>query len=229
MYRESVTSTFRRSPLALAILSLLETGPMHPYGIQRLIKQWGKDKVVNVGQRASLYRMIDRLEEAGLITVSGTDRDERYPERTTYEITETGRAATRQWLAEILSTPRNEFPEFPAALSFMLMLTPEAAEDLLRQRRDQLARQLAELDAELRAETDEFHLPRVIMIEGEFNQAITRAELTWVESTLDALHDGTFSWNRDELAPLAMSSMRASQVEVATEIAESNARSGPSR
>ena len=83
--------TFRRSPLALAILGLLENGPLHPYGIQRLIKQWGKDQVVNVGQRTSLYRMIVRLEEAGLITAGATERDERYPERTTYHLTDDGR------------------------------------------------------------------------------------------------------------------------------------------
>ena len=68
-------TTFRRSPLALAILGLLENGPLHPYGMQRLIKQWGKDQVVNVGQRTSLYRMIDRLEDGGLIAIgrpSGT-------------------------------------------------------------------------------------------------------------------------------------------------------------
>jgi DNA-binding PadR family transcriptional regulator len=194
-----VTSTFRRSPLALAILSLLENGPMHPYGIQRLVKQWGKDKVVNVGQRASLYRMIDRLDEAGLISAGGTDRDERYPERTTYAITDAGRAATRQWLAEIVSTPRNEFPEFPAALSFLLMLTPETTTELLDQRRGHLARQLAELDAE----EQEFQLPRIIMIEGEYVRAITRAELTWVESTLEALRDGSFTWDHEELAKLA--------------------------
>lgn len=198
-----MTSTFRRSPLALAILSLLENGPMHPYGIQRLVKQWGKDKVVNVGQRASLYRMIDRLDEAGLITAGGTDRDERYPERTTYEITDAGRAATRQWLAEIVSTPRNEFPEFPAALSFLLMLTPATTTELLEQRRAHLVRHLAELDAELRAEADDFQLPRIIMIEGEYVRAITRAELTWVETTLEALHDGSFTWDDEELAKLA--------------------------
>jgi hypothetical protein len=28
----------------------------HPYGMQRLIRQWGKDLVVNVSQRTSLYR-----------------------------------------------------------------------------------------------------------------------------------------------------------------------------
>src|SRR5215471_2685862 len=135
MYREHVTTTFRRSPLALAILGLLENGPLHPYGIQRLIKQWGKDQVVNVGQRTSLYRMFDRLEEAGFITAGGTDRDERYPERTTYHLTDAGRAASRQWLAEIISTPRNEFPELPAALSFLMLLPPRTAEELLGQRR----------------------------------------------------------------------------------------------
>ena len=35
----------------------LEVGPLHPYGMQRLIKLWGKDQVVNVGQRANLYRI----------------------------------------------------------------------------------------------------------------------------------------------------------------------------
>lgn len=154
MYRRFVTSTFRRSPLALAVLGLLEAGPLHPYGIQRLIKQWGKDQVVNVGQRAGLYRTIARLEDAGLIAVGSTERDERYPERTTYRLTEAGRAAARQWMAEILSTPRNEYPEFPAALSFLPVLTPQAAHDLLDQRRDRLARRLAELDAELGAEPD---------------------------------------------------------------------------
>src|SRR6201991_2409694 len=181
-YAEGVT--FRRSPLALAILGLLETGPMHPYGIKRLIKQWGKDQVVNVGQRASLYRMIDRLEEAGLVAAGGTDRDERYPERTTYALTDTGRAASRQWLGEILSTPRNEFPEFPAALSFLMMLPPETALSLLSQRQGQLSRQLSDVDAELRAME---RMPRVIAIETEYVRVMTRAELTWVEEVVAAL------------------------------------------
>ncbi|MGH3234464.1 MAG: hypothetical protein ACRDOH_14645, partial [Streptosporangiaceae bacterium] len=43
-----------RTPLALTVLALLHYQPLHPYGIQRLIKQWGKDQVVNVEQRTSL-------------------------------------------------------------------------------------------------------------------------------------------------------------------------------
>ena len=83
--------TFRPSPLAVAVLSLLHAGPMHPYAMQRLIKLWGKDRVVNVGQRANLYKTIRRLEEAGLVTVLHTERDQRYPERTVYQLTDEGR------------------------------------------------------------------------------------------------------------------------------------------
>jgi DNA-binding PadR family transcriptional regulator len=194
-----VTSTFRRSPLALAILGLLENGPMHPYGIQRLIKRWGKDKVVNVDQRASLYRMIDRLLEAGLITAGETDRDERYPERTTYHLTDAGRTATKHWLAEIVSTPRNEFPEFPAALSFLMLETPNAAQAMLEQRRDQLTKRVAELDAELAMEIEGIEIPRIAMVEIEYLRAITDAELRWVTSILDELRNGSFTWDREEL------------------------------
>ena len=195
-----MTSTFRRSPLALAILSLLENGPLHPYGIQRLIKQWGKDKVVNVGQRASLYRMIDRLEEAGLVTAGDTERDERYPERTTYHLTDAGRSLTRQWLGEIISTVRNEFPEFPAALSFLMLLTPETATDLLDQRREQLTERLRDLDAELATEIEGYEMPRVALVESEYQHAIAKAELKWVSEILKALRDGSFTWS-EELTP----------------------------
>ncbi|MDX6279289.1 MAG: hypothetical protein QOH03_360 [Kribbellaceae bacterium] len=186
--------TFRRSPLALAILGLLENGPLHPYGIQRLIKQWGKDQVVNVGQRTSLYRMIVRLEEAGLIAVGDTERDERYPERTTYQLTDNGRAASREWLAEIVSTPRNEFPEFPAALSFIMLLTPETAVGLFEERREQLTRRMTSLDADLASEYEGAAVPRVVLVETEYQRAITVAELSWIDALLDDLRSGALTW-----------------------------------
>jgi DNA-binding PadR family transcriptional regulator len=190
----AMTPTFRRSPLALAILGLLENGPMHPYGIQRLIKQWGKDQVVNVGQRTSLYRMIVRLEEAGLIAVGDTERDERYPERTTYQVTDAGRIASRRWLAEIVATPRNEFPEFPAALSFLMLLPPADALELFEQRRDHLAKRLPELDAELASQYEGAPVPRVVLVETEYLRAILKAELEWIAGILDDLRGGSLTW-----------------------------------
>ncbi|TDW23966.1 PadR family transcriptional regulator [Kribbella kalugense] len=186
--------TFRRSPLALAILGLLENGPMHPYGIQRLIKQWGKDQVVNVGQRTSLYRMIVRLEEAGLLTAGATERDERYPERTVYHLTDDGRTISREWLAEILTTPRNEFPEFPAALSFVMLLTPETAGELLTQRREQLMKRISELQLELKLEVDGQPIPRFALLETEYQIAVVVAEAKWIDGVLHDLSKGTLTW-----------------------------------
>src|ERR1700728_4576078 len=114
----------RPSPAGLTVLCLLRAAPLHPYGMQRLIKTWGKDEVVNVGQRANLYKTIKRLHEAGLIAVRATERAQQYPERTVYELTEDGRRQAPVWLASMLVTVRNEFPQFPAALSFAMLLAP---------------------------------------------------------------------------------------------------------
>ncbi|RZU24358.1 DNA-binding PadR family transcriptional regulator [Kribbella rubisoli] len=191
-YAEEVT--FRRSPLALAILGLLENGPMHPYGIQRLIKQWGKDQVVNVGQRTSLYRMIVRLEEAGLLTAGATEQDERYPERTVYHLTDEGRKICREWLADILTTPRNEFPEFPAGLSFVMLLTPETAGELLSQRRESLTKRIAELQLELRSEVDGQPIPRFALLETEYQIAVAIAEAKWIDGVLHDFRTGKLTW-----------------------------------
>ncbi|HWD78078.1 MAG TPA: PadR family transcriptional regulator [Kribbella sp.] len=186
--------TFRRSTLAMAILGLLENGPMHPYGLQRLIKQWGKDQVVNVGQRTSLYRMIVRLEEAGLITAGATERDERYPERTVYHLTDDGRDVCRTWLAEIITTPRNEFPEFPAGLSFVMLLTPQTADELLGERRKLLTERIAELHKELGSTVDGGPIPRFALLETEYQLAVTTAEAEWVDGILDDLRTGELTW-----------------------------------
>src|SRR5215469_16478360 len=131
-------SEVRPAPLALAVLSLLHAAALHPYAMQRLLREWGKDGVVNVGQRANLYKTIRRLLQAGLIAVRHTERDQQYPERTVYELTEAGSQATVDWLAEMLTLPRDEFPQFPAALSFMMLLPPDDATAFLAQRAEKL-------------------------------------------------------------------------------------------
>jgi DNA-binding PadR family transcriptional regulator len=192
-----MTTNIRRSPLALAILGLLEDGPLHPYGMQRLIKRWRKDEVINVGQRATLYKVINRLSEAGLIKPSSTTRDHLYPERTSYELTGTGRALRQQWMAEVLSAPRNEFPEFPAALSFLPLLTPESVRELLKTRREHLKQRLAERDALIASAG--FRLPRATMLETEYLHAVTEAEIRWLDNVLAGLDDGSISWSPREM------------------------------
>src|SRR5436189_3898356 len=141
-------STERFSPIALAVLALLYEEPMHPYRMQQLIKERGKDEVINVRQRTSLYQTIDRLLRTKLIAIRETAREEKRPERTIYAITEHGRSTMLSWMREVLSTPAREFPAFPAVLAHIPLLTPEDARVQLGQRAQMLAAEIARIDAE---------------------------------------------------------------------------------
>ena len=193
--------TVRPSPLAVAVLSLLHAGPLHPYAMQRLIKLWGKDRVVNVGQRANLYKTIRRLEQAGLVAVLHTERDQRYPERTVYELTDEGRMAAHDWLAQLVALPRNEFPQFPTALSFVMLLGPEDALAAMQRRAQALSVSLAAIDADLAQYSGT--LPRVTLMDDEYRRAVTAAELTWLLGVIEDLKAGTLTWNFEMFAELA--------------------------
>ena len=192
----------RSSPLALTVLALLHYRPLHPYGVQRLIRLWGKDQVVNVAQRTSLYRTMERLAQAGLISARGAERTQAYPERTVYEVTQEGRDTARRWLEEMLAVPRNEYPEFPAALSHLLLLEPETIADVLRRRIDALSARLAEHDTLLSAE-GEHGLPRITMLETEYVRAMTAAEIEWLESVTRDLQSDRLTWTSDQLLAIA--------------------------
>lgn len=196
----TASTQFKRSPLAMALLGILHLEPMHPYAIQRRIKEWGKDKVVNVTQRAALYKTIGRLQEAGLVTVRETGRDQQYPERTVYEITDAGRATCATWLAEMIGEPRNEYPEFPAALSFLMLLGPEGARTELERRAKSVRAKLAEMDADAK-QAAAMQLPRVVMLEDEYQRAVTEAELRWLDAVIADLAAGTLTWSRESLLP----------------------------
>jgi DNA-binding PadR family transcriptional regulator len=190
----------RPTPLNLTVLGMLGGGPLHPYAIQSRMKAWGKDRVVDVSQRATLYKTIERLRAAGLITVNKTERDHRFPERTVYALTEAGFRVGREWLTEMLATPRNEFPEFPAALSFVFGLTPREALAALERRARLLRERLAELDREL---NDESGPPRLFLLETEYVRAVTWAELEWVERVVDDLRAGRLDWKIEDLRDIA--------------------------
>ena len=87
-----MTMTSRRpiqpSPLGLIVLWLLVARPMHVYGMQKLIETFGKDKVVNVRSRASLYQALERLVRNDMVEVHETVRSEGYPDRVVYAVTD---------------------------------------------------------------------------------------------------------------------------------------------
>jgi DNA-binding PadR family transcriptional regulator len=183
----------RRSPLAMALLSLAGEAPMHAYRMQQLIKERHKDDVVNVAQRNSVYQTIERLLRDGLIAVLETSREENRPERTVYELTDEGRETLRQWMRTMLSTPSREFPEFPAALAFLPVLEPEDARAALETRVVALEGRVAALRTEL---TDGARfLPRIFLVESEYQVAVLKAELEYVRELVEDLRTDEITWD----------------------------------
>ena len=172
---------------------------MHPYRMQRLIKERGKDQVINVEQRASLYQTINQLLREGLIAPWETTRPEGFPERTLYKLTDLGRETASEWMREMLSTPAQEFPEFPAAVSLLPLLTPQDAQHQLELRAVRLGEQIAALDQEL--QTYSATLPRLFLLESEYMKRMLETELEWVRSIIADLQNGQLVWPDDWMQP----------------------------
>jgi DNA-binding PadR family transcriptional regulator len=181
-----------RTPLALAVLNLLNERSMHPYEMQLLMRERGHDRVIKL-KGGSLYSTMERLVAAGLIEPVETSRAGRRPERTVYAITEVGRDELLLWLRELLSEPVEEYPWFGSALAFLGALPKEEALGLLQRRAMALEAAVAALDS-VRQTMERSGLPRLFGVEGEYALAMRRAELAWVRQLLDDIRSGDLEW-----------------------------------
>jgi DNA-binding PadR family transcriptional regulator len=197
----AMATTPQRSSLALLVLWLLYEQPQHVYRLQKLIEAQGKDRVVNVRSRGSLYQTIERLVRHGLVEVSETVRVEGYPDRILYAITDAGREVAREWLRDALRTVGGEYPEFIAAVSMLFGLPPDDARAQLEERERRLAAELAETETALAGAPA--GLPRLFLLEEEYRKALLDAQLTWLRGVIADLRAGRLDWNEQWLREIA--------------------------
>ena len=175
--------------LALALLTLLTERPMYPYEMAAALRERGKDQAIKINW-GSLYTVVQNLEKHGFIEAVEVAREGRQPERTTYQITDAGRAELKDWLRELLSVPEREYTRFEAALGDSAILPPDEFIDLLQQRLDALEVANAEHQAGLDALVGT--IPRLFLIESEYYLTQRRAEAEWVRGLLKEFTEGTF-------------------------------------
>jgi DNA-binding PadR family transcriptional regulator len=180
----------------LAVLALLRESPMHPYQMQKLLRERHKDDLL-VLKRGSLYHAIRRLEVGSLIEVVRTGREGNRPERTTYSITALGKKELVHWLRQMIGVPRRESSDFMAALSFLPFLSVEEAIARLDERSRNLKAEIAELTANMRAVGS--WVPRIHLIETEYLRAMREAELGWVRKLETELRSRTLTWDLRKL------------------------------
>src|SRR5690606_26004858 len=147
------------------------------------------------GLPRSMYHAVERLEKAGHIAPVETVRDGRAPERTVFAITELGQDVVRARIERLLRVPDTNSTLFTAALSFIVCLPTTRAAEALCVRREALRRQISEIETDLDRVPAE--LPRVLLIETEYERDSIRAQLSWVDQILDEITAGTLRWPDD--------------------------------
>lgn len=104
----------------------------------------------------------------------------------------------KDWLRAMLQAPAREYPEFPAALAFLPVLEPADVRAQLQARAVVLSARLDEVDALLGTVRD-MALPRLFAVENEYERAMVRAELEFVQGLVGDLADGSLTWSPEFL------------------------------
>jgi DNA-binding PadR family transcriptional regulator len=183
------------NPLALAVLSLLYERPMHPYEMATTLREREKSESIKL-RFGSLYSVIDRLEQEGLIRAGERIREGKRPERTVYHITEAGSVEMRDWLRELVSTPVKEYPQFEAALSLLPGLPPDEAIEMLELRGELLEDMIKEIDAH-DEQAANYGIPALFMIESDYRKRMLECERVWVRQLIEQMVEE--SWADIEL------------------------------
>ncbi|RAP77675.1 PadR family transcriptional regulator [Paenibacillus montanisoli] len=174
--------------LALAVLSLLNERPMHPYEIAATMKQRGIPDVIKLNN-GSLYSVVESLLKHKWIVPIETQREGKHPERTIYAPTDAGVAEFHDWIRELIDSPVKEYPQFPAALSFIGHISPKETVALLEQRRAFLQKDVVQRRAG-NAFAVSKGLARIFIIEQEYIVNQLEAELAWLEAFIRDIKGG---------------------------------------
>ncbi len=180
------------SPLALSILELLDERPMHPYEMASTMRARHHDEFIRLNF-GTLYHTVDVLERNGWIVSGEREKEGRRPERTVYNLTDSGREVLTRTLGELLRKPMREYPQFVAGLMFMHHLHAAEAAAHLNERASLLDAHVTKFDHVL-AELRKQGLSRLAVIEMEHKVAMLDAERKWVRKLEREIIEGKLEW-----------------------------------
>jgi DNA-binding PadR family transcriptional regulator len=164
----------------LVLLSLLAERPMHGYEAnleleRRCIRDWAAIS------RPQVYYSLEKLAAAGFIREAQNSEPASGPERTVFQTTAAGRAATADALEGEHWTAQRDHPAFPTWIALSWLARPGVFQKQLRRRRKFLEQELAREKETLRSILEEVghpHHEAVWMVTLAIEQF--RTELKWL-------------------------------------------------
>ncbi|MCH5585478.1 PadR family transcriptional regulator [Shimazuella sp. AN120528] len=144
-----------------------------------------------------------------IIAIQERKQKEGKPDRTVYEITDVGIKTAYTWLREMLSVPKQEFSDFPAAISFLMFLTPQDVIDQFQKRANALEEILAQIKYQFSTIGE---IPRLFLLEIEYQCAVIKAELEWIRSIINDIQAEKLQWDMEWLRKIATSHSKSEEL-----------------
>jgi PadR family transcriptional regulator AphA len=119
------------------VLAVAAEGTTHGFDIARVLDERGDLGRIWTVKRRLVYRAIDSLARAGLVSGAGTEDGERGPQRRLLQVTPVGRRAVTRWLGEPVAHVRDVRTELLLKLA-LLDRSRRSPKRLLERQRDVL-------------------------------------------------------------------------------------------
>jgi DNA-binding PadR family transcriptional regulator len=166
----------------LAILGLVAEAPRHGYEMEQLIEERGMRNWTEVGF-SSIYYILNKLEQRGLIRSHREPAAGRGPARKVYSIQPEGQKAWHQATLQMLSVPRTGSP-FLLGLAGIPGIQPQEVVTALRQYRRELIKRRDQVE-----ETWQQNAQLPVFLEGmyEYGFNLAQAEIEWLDRYIPRL------------------------------------------
>ena len=169
------------SKVEVTTLGLLAEGPLYGYELLERFRDRGMGLWAEAG-RASVYQVLRRLEDRGLVT-GRSQQGKEGPDRRVYRITATGRTRLRAGLRERFGGTRPYETDANLAFGFAHLLTADEVRRGLEERRVALAALRAAISEERSRTADTGGAARRVALRVlELQDAFARAEEGWLAS-----------------------------------------------
>jgi DNA-binding PadR family transcriptional regulator len=170
----------------LTILSLIAECPRHGYEIEQTIEARGMRDWTEIGF-SSIYYLLNKLEDAGLIKSEIQITHGRGSARKVYSLTEKGNHRHQEGIVQALGEPHSASVPFLLGLSNYPVLPTELVLDSLRKNVARLEKRLNHL---LQRVEEQGPLPPFVEAIFDYSRTMVEAELTWMNKFIEEVEAG---------------------------------------
>ena len=170
----------------LAILSLIAECPRHGYEIEQTIKTRGMRDWTEIGF-SSIYYLLNKLENAGLIESELQKSLGRGPARKVYKLTDRGKQNHLEGAVMVLGEPQGASVPFLLGLSNFPAIPHELVLKSLRINARRLEKRLEHLSQRVEEQRP---LTPFVAAMFEYSRTMVEAELKWMRNFIQEVEAG---------------------------------------